>query len=141
MNQQNSSRLRARSADRVGQSRYERLVLITFCSIFLLKLLRATPPPPPPRGARRETPSRRANATTRTQSSWERGTPDSSWYRLLTHFYTFVGFVDPVAARHHRRLVRDVVHFREWLFCAASTIVGRLRAAGGGTPGRWGPWI
>ncbi|CAB1100152.1 unnamed protein product [Ectocarpus sp. CCAP 1310/34] len=58
-------------------------------------------------------------------------------YRLFTHFYTFVGFSDPVAARHHRRLVRDLVHFRESLFCAAATIVGRLRAAGGGDPGNW----
>eukprot|EP00903_Cladosiphon_okamuranus_P020412 g18732.t1 len=58
-------------------------------------------------------------------------------YRLFTHFYTFLGFTDPVAARHHRRLVRDLVHFRESLFCAAATIVGRLRTAGGGDPGRW----
>lgn len=58
-------------------------------------------------------------------------------YRLFTHFYTFIGFHDPVAARHHRRLVRDVMHFREGLFCIAATIVGRLRKAGQGTPGRW----
>eukprot|EP00752_Nemacystus_decipiens_P006283 g5664.t1 len=58
-------------------------------------------------------------------------------YRLFTHFYTFIGLSDPVAARHHRRLVRDLVHFRESLFCTAATIVGRLRTAGGGDPGRW----
>ncbi|CAN0412890.1 unnamed protein product, partial [Hapterophycus canaliculatus] len=58
-------------------------------------------------------------------------------YRIFTHFYTFIGFSDPVAARHHRRLVRDLVHFRESLFCAAAAIVGRLRTAGGGSPGRW----
>lgn len=57
-------------------------------------------------------------------------------YRLFTHFYTFIGLSDPVAARHHRRLVRDLVHFRESLFCAAATIVGRLRTAGGGDRGR-----
>lgn len=48
-----------------------------------------------------------------------------------------MGFYDPAAARHHRRLVRDLMHFRESLFCASATIVGRLRAAGGGDPGRW----
>ena len=32
------------------------------------------------------------------------------------------------------------MHFREWLFCAAATIVGRLRAAGGGDPRKVRRW-
>ncbi|CAN0234575.1 unnamed protein product, partial [Ectocarpus sp. 13 AM-2016] len=61
-------------------------------------------------------------------------------YRLFTHFYTFVGFSDPVAARHHRRLVRDLVHFRESLFCAAATIVAGVGGGSYADEGGGGVW-
>ncbi len=47
-------------------------------------------------------------------------------HRLLTHFYTFLFFEDPLVDLWVKRLVRDRVRYLDELFCAAAKIVGAM---------------
>jgi hypothetical protein len=48
-------------------------------------------------------------------------------YRLLVHFYATIHFTDPVIDNHYKRLVRDFLHYRDSIFCAAGKIVLALQ--------------
>ncbi|CAM9689493.1 unnamed protein product [Pylaiella littoralis] len=47
--------------------------------------------------------------------------------RLLAPFYTFVLHGDEVADRYHKRLLRDLLHYPEEVYCKASQIISLLR--------------
>ncbi|CAM9689735.1 unnamed protein product [Pylaiella littoralis] len=47
--------------------------------------------------------------------------------RLLAPFYTFVLHGDEVSDRYHKRLMRDLLHYPEEVFCKASQIISLLR--------------
>ncbi|CAM9689424.1 unnamed protein product, partial [Pylaiella littoralis] len=51
----------------------------------------------------------------------------SSRARLLLPFYTFVLHSDEVADRYHKRLMRDLLHYPEEVYCKASQIISLLR--------------
>lgn len=42
--------------------------------------------------------------------------------RLLAPFYSFVLHTDEVAERYYKRLLRDLVHFPEEVYCKASQV-------------------
>ena len=48
-------------------------------------------------------------------------------YRLLNHFYSFVYFTNPVHDNFYKRLVRDYLHYKDDLYCAAGKIVHALQ--------------
>eukprot|EP00904_Undaria_pinnatifida_P005051 jgi/Undpi1/1676/HiC_scaffold_11.g05066.m1 len=47
--------------------------------------------------------------------------------RLLAPFYTFVLHTDEVADRYYKRLMRDLVHYPEEVYCKASQVIALLR--------------
>lgn len=51
-------------------------------------------------------------------------------YRLRAHFYGFVVFTDSRLDNYFKRLVRDVLHYNDEIFCAAGKIVKALQAEG-----------
>ena len=51
-------------------------------------------------------------------------------HRLLNHFYSFLFFTDPVVDNHYKRFVRDFLHYKESLYCAAGKIVHALNNKG-----------
>lgn len=51
-------------------------------------------------------------------------------YRILTHFYAMVYFTDPVVDNYFKRFVRDFIHYRDNIFCAAGKIVRMLQEEG-----------
>jgi len=44
-------------------------------------------------------------------------------HRLLSHFYNFVYFSDPLVDNYYKRFVRDFLHYNDQIFCAAGKIV------------------
>lgn len=42
--------------------------------------------------------------------------------RLLAPFYTFVMHADEAADRYYKRLIRDLVHYPEEVYCKASQV-------------------
>lgn len=44
--------------------------------------------------------------------------------RLLAPFYAFVLHADEVADRYHKRLLRDLMHYPEEVYCKASQVLG-----------------
>eukprot|EP00560_Eucampia_antarctica_P009332 CAMPEP_0197828014 /NCGR_PEP_ID=MMETSP1437-20131217/4668_1 /TAXON_ID=49252 ORGANISM="Eucampia antarctica, Strain CCMP1452" /NCGR_SAMPLE_ID=MMETSP1437 /ASSEMBLY_ACC=CAM_ASM_001096 /LENGTH=621 /DNA_ID=CAMNT_0043429079 /DNA_START=24 /DNA_END=1889 /DNA_ORIENTATION=+ len=48
-------------------------------------------------------------------------------YRLLSHFYGFMLFTNPVINNHYKRFVRDFLHYHDVIFCAAGKIVNSLQ--------------
>ena len=48
-------------------------------------------------------------------------------YRLLAHFYGFIHFTDPKINNFYKRLVRDFLHYRDEIFCAAGKVVNALQ--------------
>jgi len=59
--------------------------------------------------------------------------PATEEYRYLTHFYTFIYFVDDWTDRFYKRFMRDMMHYREDIFCAASCIVRKIWEESNGT--------
>jgi hypothetical protein len=51
-------------------------------------------------------------------------------FRLLNHFYSFLFFTDPVVDNFYKRFVRDFLHYKDILYCAAGKIVHALNAEG-----------
>jgi len=47
--------------------------------------------------------------------------------RLLSHFYEFIHFTDPVIDNHFKRFVRDFMHYSDSIFCAAGKIVRSIQ--------------
>ena len=54
----------------------------------------------------------------------------SSDFRLLNHFYTFIHFTDPVENNFYKRFIRDFIHYKDDVFCAASKIINLLQEEG-----------
>jgi len=50
--------------------------------------------------------------------------------RLLNHFYASIFFTDPMIDNHYKRFVRDHLHYRESVFCAAGKIIKSLQEEG-----------
>lgn len=48
-------------------------------------------------------------------------------HRLLSHFYQYVHFSDPVIDNYYKRFVRDFLHYTDKIFCAAGKIVRSLQ--------------
>jgi GDP-fucose protein O-fucosyltransferase len=48
--------------------------------------------------------------------------------RLLTHFYTFIRHNDQAVDNYHKRLIRDIMHYKDEMFCKASQIITMLKA-------------
>lgn len=44
-------------------------------------------------------------------------------YRLLAHFYNFAFFTNPKTGNHFKRFVRDFLHYRDSITCAAGKVV------------------
>lgn len=54
-------------------------------------------------------------------------------FRLLTHFYNFIHFTDPVITNYYKRFVRDFLRYKDPIYCAAVSIYVRVhsKATGG----------
>jgi len=48
-------------------------------------------------------------------------------YRFLNHFYSFLHFSNPQLDNHFKRFVRDFLHYRDEIYCAAGKIVLALQ--------------
>lgn len=51
-------------------------------------------------------------------------------FRLRAHFYGFIVFTDPKVDNYMKRLVRDLLHYNDEIYCAAGKIVKALQAEG-----------
>ncbi|KAG5179633.1 hypothetical protein JKP88DRAFT_326219 [Tribonema minus] len=51
--------------------------------------------------------------------------------RLLTIFHTFMYHMDPSVNRYHMRLIRDMMHYRDEVFCKASQVIALVNADAG----------
>lgn len=51
--------------------------------------------------------------------------------RVLAHFYTFEHFMDPVLDKAVKRFVRNYIHYRDEVFCAAGRIIAAMETAAG----------
>eukprot|EP00804_Cyclotella_cryptica_P030282 CCRYP_019226-RC/>CCRYP_019226-RC protein AED:0.25 eAED:0.25 QI:120/1/1/1/0.76/0.66/18/2265/1695 len=51
-------------------------------------------------------------------------------YRILNHFYAVVHFTDPAIDNYMKRFVRDFIHYRDNLYCAAGKIIQLLQEEG-----------
>ena len=51
-------------------------------------------------------------------------------HRLLNHFYAFLFYSDPVIDNHYKRFVRDFLHYKDSLYCAAGKIINALNREG-----------
>lgn len=47
-------------------------------------------------------------------------------YRLLNHFYTFFHFTNTTVGNYYKRFVRDFLHYKDEIYCAAGKIVHAL---------------
>jgi hypothetical protein len=59
---------------------------------------------------------------------WDASNADK--HRLLNHFYTFMFFTDPVTDNYYKRFVRDFLHYKDLIYCAAGKIVHALNNEG-----------
>ena len=50
--------------------------------------------------------------------------------RMLAHYYGYITFTDPSYDNYFKRYVRDLLHYRHEIFCAAGKIVASLQAVG-----------
>jgi len=48
-------------------------------------------------------------------------------YRLVQHFYNIILFTDPVIDNFFKRFVRDFLHYRDPIFCAAAKIIQAIQ--------------
>ncbi|KAL7459060.1 hypothetical protein ACHAWC_010805 [Mediolabrus comicus] len=48
------------------------------------------------------------------------------YHRLLSHFYSFLYFVDDKIDHHYKRFVRDFMHYRDNIYCAAGKVIRAL---------------
>ena len=55
--------------------------------------------------------------------------PDS--YRVLSHFYTLEHFMDPILDNAVKRFVRNYIHYRDEVFCAAGRIIAAMELLAG----------
>lgn len=51
-------------------------------------------------------------------------------YRLMEHFYDLFIFTDPVLDNFYKRFVRDFMHYKDEIFCAAAKVVAALQKEG-----------
>lgn len=51
-------------------------------------------------------------------------------HRLLNHFYSFLFFSDPIVDNHYKRFVRDFLHYKDSLYCAAGKVIEALNKEG-----------
>ena len=58
---------------------------------------------------------------------WDASSND---YRLLNHFYAFLYFSNPAIDNYYKRFVRDFLHYKDQIYCAAGKIVHSLNAEG-----------
>ncbi len=56
--------------------------------------------------------------------------PRVGGHRLLNHFYAFLFYSDPVVDNHYKRFVRDFLHYKDELYCAAGKIINALNREG-----------
>ena len=64
---------------------------------------------------------------------WDASAPEGdgvTGFRLLNHFYSFLFFTDPVVDNFYKRFVRDFLHYKDSLYCAAGKVVHALNAEG-----------
>lgn len=47
-------------------------------------------------------------------------------HRLLMHFYAFMYFTNPITDNYYKRFVRDFLHYKDEIFCAAGKIIKAL---------------
>lgn len=50
--------------------------------------------------------------------------------RLLNHFYTVMYFTNPAENNYYKRFIRDFIHYKDDIFCAAGKIINLIREEG-----------
>ena len=88
--------------------------------------------------------------TERTVTYWDAATyqdplvlhfkADEREYRLLAHFYSMIHFTNPKHDHHFKRFVRDFLHYRDEIFCAAGKIIKALQKEGQERGDQYGPY-
>ena len=51
-------------------------------------------------------------------------------FRLLNHFYAVMHFTNPVENNYYKRFIRDFIHYKDEIFCAAGKIINLIQAEG-----------
>ena len=51
-------------------------------------------------------------------------------YRLMEHFYNLIIFTDPMLDNFYKRFVRDFMHYKDEIFCAAAKVIAALQDEG-----------
>lgn len=64
---------------------------------------------------------------------WSLLPPSQEDMRVLAHFYTMEHFMDPELDKFIKRFVRNYIHYRDEVFCAAGRIIAAMEFAGGPT--------
>jgi hypothetical protein len=59
---------------------------------------------------------------------WDAAGEGTGTFRLLNHFYTTMFFTNPATDNTIKRLVRDVLHYKDEIQCAAGKIVQAIKA-------------
>ena len=61
---------------------------------------------------------------------WDASQVNKGGHRLLNHFYSFLFYTDSAVDNHYKRFVRDFLHYKDALYCAAGKIVNALNNEG-----------
>ncbi len=61
---------------------------------------------------------------------WDASKVKRTDHRLLNHFYAFLFYSDPVIDNHYKRFVRDFLHYKDNIYCAAGKIVDAINREG-----------
>ena len=56
--------------------------------------------------------------------------PDKGGHRLLNHFYAFLFYTNPIIDNHYKRFVRDFLHYKDNIYCAAGKVINALNREG-----------
>jgi len=54
----------------------------------------------------------------------------STELRILNHFYTVMHFTNPAEDNYYKRFIRDFIHYKDELFCAAGKIINLIQEEG-----------
>ncbi|KAL7431266.1 hypothetical protein ACHAXM_003999 [Skeletonema potamos] len=54
----------------------------------------------------------------------------STELRILNHFYTVMYFTNPAENNYYKRFIRDFIHYRDEMFCAAGKIINLIQEEG-----------
>lgn len=62
--------------------------------------------------------------------SGSKASDDQDEYRLLNPFYSLLHFTNPVEDNYYKRFIRDFIHYKDEIFCAAGKVINLIQEEG-----------